>query len=131
MKIIIFDFEVFKYDVLLGAIILDNNKDPEYFQTWDKEEIKKSLCKAKEAIPVMATIMINVGLTIPALTADSPKIKAPTIPIEEPINEGTLRLASRINSNEISINSNSKIIGKGTFSLADKIENNNSVGRIS
>ena len=42
--------------------------------------------------------------------------------------EGTLRLASRINSKEISINNNSKIIGKGTFSRADNIENNNSVG---
>lgn len=50
----------------------------------------------KEAIPVMATIIIRVGLTIPALTAASPKIRAPTIPIEEPIRDGTLRLASRL-----------------------------------
>ena len=40
MKIIIFDFEVFKYDTLLGALILDDNK-LEYFQTWDLDEIKK------------------------------------------------------------------------------------------
>ena len=40
MKIIIHDFEVFKYDVLLGTIILDEDKT-EIYQTWDKEEIKK------------------------------------------------------------------------------------------
>lgn len=35
---------------------------------------------AKEEIPVMATIIIKIGLTIPALTAACPKTKAPTIP---------------------------------------------------
>lgn len=85
----------------------------------------------KEAIPVMATIIIRVGLTIPALTAASPKIRAPTIPIEEPIRDGTLRLASRISSKEISISKISKVTGKGTFARAAKIENNNGVGRIS
>lgn len=39
MKIIIFDFEVFKKDTLLGAIVLsDGNK--EIFQSWNLEEIK-------------------------------------------------------------------------------------------
>ena len=37
MEIIIFDFEVFKKDVLLGCKFL---KDGSYFQTWDKKEIK-------------------------------------------------------------------------------------------
>lgn len=37
-NIIIFDFEVFKYDTLLGAIILKNN-DIEIFQTWNLDEI--------------------------------------------------------------------------------------------
>ena len=37
-KIIIFDFEVFKYDVLLGADILDGNSRTR-MQTWNKEEI--------------------------------------------------------------------------------------------
>jgi hypothetical protein len=37
MKIIIFDFEVFKYDVLLG--VYDANEKI-YMQTWDLEEIK-------------------------------------------------------------------------------------------
>jgi len=41
MKFIIFDFEVFRYDVLLGAIVLNNNEDPELFQSWDKDEIKQ------------------------------------------------------------------------------------------
>lgn len=41
MKIIIFDFEVFKKDALLGAYILEDNKEPVLFQTWDKNEIKK------------------------------------------------------------------------------------------
>ena len=35
---------------------------------------------AKDAIPVIATIIINIGLTIPADTAAWPKTKAPTIP---------------------------------------------------
>ena len=50
------------------------------------------------------------------------KIKAPTIPNVEPIAEGDLRPPSRINSNDISITSSSNIIGKGTPSLAAKIE---------
>ena len=41
MRIIIFDFEVFRYDTLLGTIILDNSKEPIVYQTWNKEEIKK------------------------------------------------------------------------------------------
>lgn len=40
-RIIIFDFEVFKHDCLLGAIILEENKDPELFQTWDLNKIKE------------------------------------------------------------------------------------------
>ncbi len=35
---------------------------------------------AKEAIPVIATTIIKIGLTIPALTAACPKTKAPTMP---------------------------------------------------
>ena len=41
MKIIVFDFEVFKYDTLLGAIVLENNKAPSLFQTWNKSQIKQ------------------------------------------------------------------------------------------
>ena len=40
MNIIIFDFEVFKKDVLLGAIILDQD-NKSLFQSWNKEKIKE------------------------------------------------------------------------------------------
>lgn len=39
-KIILFDFEVFKYDTLLGALIISPDKI-DVVQTWDKEKIKK------------------------------------------------------------------------------------------
>ena len=39
-SIVIFDFEVFKYDVLLGAILL-KNKEQKLIQLWDKDEIIK------------------------------------------------------------------------------------------
>ena len=86
---------------------------------------------AKEAIPVIATIIIRIGLTIPALTAACPNTNAPTIPIVGPIGEGTLKPASRINSKEISISSISAIIGKGTLALDAKIEYKRLVGSIS
>ena len=37
MSVIIFDFEIFKYDTLLGCKLVDTN---EYVQLWDLEEIK-------------------------------------------------------------------------------------------
>lgn len=40
MRFIINDFEVFKYDVLFGVKIIEDEKNYIY-QTWDKEEIKK------------------------------------------------------------------------------------------
>lgn len=70
----------------------------------------------------MATIIIKIGLTMLALTAACPNTKAPTIPMVGPIGEGTLSPASRISSKEISITKISKITGKGTVSLALKIE---------
>lgn len=39
-NIIIFDFEVFKYDTLLGAIVLRDD-DSEIFQTWNLAEMRK------------------------------------------------------------------------------------------
>ena len=36
---------------------------------------------AKEEIPVIAIMMINTGLTIPALTAASPITNAPIFPL--------------------------------------------------
>lgn len=38
MKVIVFDFEVFMYDTLLGVYDTNNKK---YFQTWNASEIKK------------------------------------------------------------------------------------------
>lgn len=40
MRIVIFDFEVFEYDVLLGAHIF-NDEDIEVKQTWDLDEIRQ------------------------------------------------------------------------------------------
>ena len=40
MKIIIFYFEVFTFDTLFGALIVENNKK-ECYQTWNLEFIKK------------------------------------------------------------------------------------------
>ena len=41
MRFIIFDFEVFKYDTLLGAIVLEKGHKPQLYQLWDLENIKK------------------------------------------------------------------------------------------
>lgn len=38
-RIILFDFEVFEYDTLLGSLIIDNDdSEPECFQSWDRDE---------------------------------------------------------------------------------------------
>ena len=47
MKYIILDFEVFKYDVLLGTKII-TAEDVVTYQTWDKENIKKFYEEHKE-----------------------------------------------------------------------------------
>lgn len=47
MKIIVFDFEVFKYDTLLGVYNVNESK---YFQTWDLGEIKRFYLENKDAI---------------------------------------------------------------------------------
>lgn len=49
MKIIIFDFEVFKHDVLLGAYVYDGITK-EIFQSWDTEEIKNFYLKHQNDI---------------------------------------------------------------------------------
>ena len=49
---------------------------------------------AKEQIPVNATIIIEIGLTKLAVTAASPRINAPIIPIVGPIGLGILKPAS-------------------------------------
>lgn len=48
-NIVIFDFEVFKYDTLLGAIVLKDN-DIELFQTWNLAEMIKFYELQKQSI---------------------------------------------------------------------------------
>ena len=86
---------------------------------------------AYEQIPVTATIIISRGVTKLADTAASPRIKPPIIPIVEPIGAGTLKLASLISSNEISIIKSSTITGNGMERLIAEIANTRSVGRSS
>lgn len=40
MKLVIFDFEVFKHDTLLGALEIDEDQNTNIFQSWDLEDIK-------------------------------------------------------------------------------------------
>ena len=84
-----------------------------------------------EQIAVIDIIIIKTGLTKFALTAASPSIIPPTIPIVGPIGDGTLIPASRINSNETSINKISNIVGNGTVSRAASMVKSNSVGNSS
>ena len=86
---------------------------------------------AYEQIPVTATIIISRGVTKLADTAASPRIKPPIIPMVEPIGAGTLKLASLINSNEISIIKSSTITGNGIERLIADIAKTKSVGRSS
>ena len=53
------------------------------------------------------------------------------MPIVEPIGDGTLRLASRISSKDISIIKSSTMIGKGIDFLIEEMANASSVGRSS
>lgn len=41
MRIIIYDFEVFKYDVLLGTHIFEDNNNIKTWQTWNLDDIRK------------------------------------------------------------------------------------------
>lgn len=41
MKIIIFDFEVFKFDTLLGCYVISDSENPKYYQTWDLDKIRQ------------------------------------------------------------------------------------------
>ena len=58
------------------------------------ENFREKLGIENPQIPVKATIIISIGLTIFAETAASPKIKAPIIPIVVLKEEDTLILAS-------------------------------------
>ena len=78
-------------------------------------------------IPVNATMIINIGLTMFAETIACPKIKVPIIPNVGPTGAGVLILASRIISNAISIIKSSKSIVKGTLSRVPAIAKSKSV----
>ena len=49
MNLIVFDFEVFRYNVLLGAILIEENKTS-VIQTWNKEEIMNFYNNNKNSI---------------------------------------------------------------------------------
>ena len=68
-------------------------------------------------IAVMASIIIIIGDTIPALTAASPRIRAPTIEIADPPMFGIRISPSLKISNDKSINKASKKAGNGTVLL--------------
>lgn len=70
----------------------------------------------KVLIPVSATIITKIGLTILAETIACPNIKVPTIPSVGPTGAGVRILASRIISNAISIIKSSISMVNGTFS---------------
>ena len=73
--------------------------------------------KIKPLIEDIATTIIIIGDTIPALTAASPNIKPPRIEIEDPILLGILKSVSRSISKQVSNIIHSTKLGKGTLSL--------------
>ena len=66
MRLIIFDFEVFKYNTLLGSIIIDENKS-ELYQTWDLEEIKNFYENNTESIWIGHNILEYDNLIMEAV----------------------------------------------------------------
>ena len=85
----------------------------------------------KDDMEVIATTIIIMGDTIPAFTAASPNIKAPTMEMAELAKLGNLRSLSLNISKERIIRIHSKKAEKGTSSLWAAILINNSVGIIS
>ena len=79
---------------------------------------------------VSATIITTMGLTRFALTAASPMIRPPTIPIAFPSAPGTRTPASLINSKASSSSISSVTLVKGTPSRASAKERSRFAGRI-
>lgn len=77
MKIVVFDFEVFRYDVLLGAIEItaDGKK---LFQSWDLEEIKQFYLDNEDSIWVGWNNQAYDNFILQAIVQGAPqnKIKA-------------------------------------------------------
>ena len=82
-------------------------------------------------IAVIATTIIMIGDTIPADTAASPNINAPTIDRAEFAKLGNFKSLSFNNSNAAIIRAHSIKVGKGTDSLWAAMLVNSSVGIIS
>ena len=79
--------------------------------------IKTGSTNINDEIEVIAMTIIIIGDTIPAFTAASPKINAPTIEIAELAKLGSLRSLSLKISKAIVISMASKKAENGTFSL--------------
>ena len=78
--------------------------------------INSGSTNVKADIDVMAMTMIIMGETIPALTAASPRIKAPTIEMAEDANDGIFRSLSLNISKDIIMMVASTKVENGTFS---------------
>ena len=93
--------------------------------------ISSGSVKSRALIAVTASTIIITGDTIPAFTAASPKIKAPTIEIAELAKLGSFKSLSLSISKATVIRIASKKAEKGTFSLWAAILTISSVGNIS
>ena len=76
--------------------------------------ISSGSVKSRADTTVMAIMIIMIGETIPALTAASPKTRAPTIDRALVVKVGSLKSHSFNISKDDSINMASKKVGKGT-----------------
>ena len=93
--------------------------------------INSGSVKSRADMAVMASIIIMIGDTIPALTAASPKMRAPTMEMADPPIFGILRSPSLNISNDSSIINASKNAGNGTVLLWDAKFISSSSGSIS
>lgn len=80
---------------------------------------------------VIAITIIIIGETIPALTAASPNIRAPTVDKALDVKDGLLKSHSLNISKENAIKRASKKAGNGTLDLCEAKLTSNSVGSIS
>lgn len=72
-RIIIYDFEVFKYDTLLGAVIIDEGV--KVYQTWNLEEIKNFYLDNKESIWIGHNISRYDNIILQAVVQDKDPYK--------------------------------------------------------
>lgn len=66
MNILVYDFEVFKYDTLLGVKKVNEDGSTAYYQTWDLDEIRNFYKINKDALWVGHN---NIGYDAPILEA--------------------------------------------------------------